>query len=81
MTIGKLRPVTNIQLNVKLQISRAGHEDRGDSHTFIVEAAVIGVGCKNSIAILTLWADNIKTGPIFSDKWFALSKNKKAAHN
>ena len=68
-------------MNVKLQISRAGHEDRGDSHTFIVEAAVIGVRSKHSIAILTLRADNLKTGPVVSDKWFALGEDDQGAHN
>ena len=41
LAIRKFRWVTHIQLNVKLQISRAGHEDWDHSNTFIVEAAVI----------------------------------------
>ena len=68
-------------MNVKLQISRAGHEDWGDSNTFIVEAAVIGVGSKNCISVLTLWAHNIKTGPVFSDQRFAVGEKKQGAHN
>ena len=68
-------------MNVKLQISRAGHEDWGLSYTLIVEAAVIGVGSKNCISVLTLVADNIKTRPVFSDQRFALGEKKQGAQN
>ncbi len=68
-------------MNVKLQISRAGHEDWDHSNTFIVEAAVIGVRSKNCISILTLVADNIKTRPFFSIQRFAVSEKKQGAHN
>ena len=79
MTVGKLWPVANIQLNVKLQTSRAGHEDWVDSHTFIVETAVIGMGSKHCISILTFRANNIKTRPVFYDQRFAAGEDKKRA--
>ena len=68
-------------MNVKLQISRAGHEDWCDSDTFIVEAAVVRVRSKDSVSILTLWADHIKTRPVFPDQRFAWGEDKQGTNN
>ena len=35
------------------------HEDRGESNTFVVEAAVRRMGNEHSIAVLALVADNL----------------------
>ena len=60
ITIHILWPITNINSGVKVKTSRARHQDWSEINTFIVETAVIGMRYKDSIAIFTLMADDIK---------------------
>ena len=59
-TVSVLRPVTNIYPGVKIETRRARHQDWSEIHTLVEETAVIGMRNKDSIAVLTLMADDIK---------------------
>lgn len=60
LTVHILRPVANVELRVEEEPRGAGHQDRSQSHTLVVEIAVVWMGNKDRIAVLALMADNIK---------------------
>ena len=59
-TVSVLRPVTNIYPGVEIETCWARHQDWSEIHTLVEETAVIGMRNKDSIAVLTIMADDIK---------------------
>ena len=60
ITVNILWPVANVYPGVEKETYWARHQDWSSSSTLVVEAAVIGMRYKDSVAILTLMADDIK---------------------
>ena len=60
MTVSIFWPVTDIYPGVEVKTCRAGHQDWCQSSTLIVEAAVIRVRHKDSIAVFAHMTDDIK---------------------
>ena len=73
MTINKVWPVADIQLRIKVEVSRTGHQDRGEADTLVVEAAVAGVGHEHGHPVLALVAHNSNDGVRCPQKRFAFN--------
>ena len=63
-TFNILRPIAIVDSGVKEEARRTRHKDGGESNTFVVETAVMGMRNEHSVAVLTLVTDYLNI-PLF----------------